>query len=124
MPTNSIKPGNDWTPAPIESATTLYDVAHARSGDKGNTLNVIVIPFDETEYEPLDEYLTEVRVKEHFSHLMEDGSVTKYRIPALHCMNFVLTEILDGGVTKSKRFDRHGKTLSRYMLQLPVDINP
>lgn len=112
-----------WEPTSIEDAGRLYDVAHARSGDKGDTLNVVVIPFDDDHYEPLVELVTPDRVRDHFAHLMT-GEVTRHPVPGLSCINFVLTDALDGGVTRSMRFDRHGKTLSRHLLAMSLRNDP
>lgn len=110
----------NWEPKSMPNARRVYDVAHARAGDKGDTLNIVVVPFDDANYETLLEVLTPERVHAHFDHLMT-GEVTRYPVPGLSCINFVLTQALDGGVTRSLRFDRHGKTLSRHLLAMPLD---
>lgn len=111
---------SNWTPRSFDEARRLYDVAHARAGDKGTTLNLVVIPFDDDDYEPLVDFLTAERVHAHFEHLLT-GEVIRHPVPELSCINFVLTEALNGGVTRSMRFDRHGKTLSRYLLAMPIE---
>lgn len=110
----------DGEPCSLEEAEHLYDVAHCRSGDKGDTCNIVVVPFDDTHYEDLVEILTPPRVQEHFGELVE-GRVDRYPVDNVACINFVLHEALDGGHNRSLRLDPHGKTLSRHMEMLPLD---
>lgn len=115
-----IESRSDWEPKSLEEAEILYDVAHARSGDKSDKLNIAVFPFDETIYDDLVEILTAERVENHFGNYVK-GDVDRYLIPKQYGMNFVLHEALGGGATKSLRHDRTGKTSSRFMLQFPLE---
>lgn len=110
----------DWEPTPLERAKHLYDVAHCRSGDKGDKCNIVVVPFDDDEYDDLVEILTTDRVREHFGELVE-GRVDRYPVPNVACINFVLHGALDGGHNRSLRLDPHGKTLGRHMETLPLE---
>lgn len=110
----------DWEPRSFEDAEHLYDVAHCRSGDKGDICNVVVVPFDDVHYEDLLEVVTSSRVREHFGELVQ-GRVERYPVENVSCINFVLHEALDGGHNRSLRLDPHGKTLSRHMEMLPLD---
>lgn len=100
----------------------VHDLAHARSGDKGNTSNVAVIAFDDAGYERIRRHLTGERVLAAYAHLAR-GPVTRYEIPGLRALNFVIEKALAGGVTRSLRQDPHGKTLSAIVLtlELPED---
>lgn len=100
----------------------VHDLAHARSGDKGNTSNVAVIAYDEAGWIRIRRHLTAERVMTAFAHLAE-GPVTRYEVPNLRALNFVIEKALAGGVTRSMRLDPHGKTLSALMLciELPDD---
>ncbi len=99
----------------------LREIAHARSGDKGDTLNISLIPYDEKDYEMLKEKVTEERVKEHFKDI-ENKGVKRYEVANLKAFNFVYYDALDGGVTRSLRLDRHGKTLSFLLLDMEIEI--
>jgi hypothetical protein len=96
-----------------------YDVAHYRSGDKGDTCNIVVVPFDDDSYDELVNRLTTERVAAHFGDLVT-GSVKRYPVPNVACIDFVLAGALDGGSNRSLRLDPHGKTLGRYMEMLPL----
>lgn len=98
----------------------LHDVAHARAGDKGDRSNVVLIPYDDADYEYLAERVTAERVRAHFAPLIT-GDVERYEIPELCCLNFVVDGALDGGVTTSSRLDRHGKSLSYYLLSMRLE---
>ena len=102
--------------------TRVHDLAHARSGDKGNTSNVAVIAYDEAGWIRIHRQLTAARVMAAFAHLAE-GPVTRYEVPNLRALNVVIEKALAGGVTRSLRLDPHGKTLSALMLciELPGD---
>ena len=103
-------------------STLVFDLAHARSGDKGNTSNVAVIAYDDRAWDRIRSQLTEDRVMEAYRHLAQ-GPVTRYEIPQLRALNFVIENALAGGVTRSLRLDPHGKSLSAVMLtiELPDD---
>ena len=76
----------------------LYELAHSRTGDKGNISVISLIPYRAQDYALLKEKVTAQRVKEHFSSLVR-GEVTRYELPELPAFNFVLEGALDGGVT-------------------------
>lgn len=99
----------------------LYEIAYARSGDKGNNSNIGLAARSPEYYETLVEQVTEDRVHAHFSDICK-GSVTRYELRNLHALNFVLTETLDGGGTKSLRLDPQGKTLCDALLLMPIDV--
>ena len=97
----------------------LRDIAHARTGDKGDVCNISLIAFDEQHYPRLLRELTAERVKAHFAGIVR-GEVTRYEIPSLAALNFVLTRALGGGVTRSLALDAHGKSLSSLLLDLEI----
>ena len=98
---------------------TLADFAHARTGDKGNRINISVIAYDATHFNWLVQQVTAERVRQHFSH-RQPTQVSRYVLPQLAAMNFVLDEVLDGGVNDSLNLDMHGKALSFHLLTLTV----
>ncbi|MDB5947988.1 MAG: hypothetical protein JWQ33_3014 [Ramlibacter sp.] len=98
---------------------TLYQLAHARTGDKGNKVNISLIAYRAEDYELLVQQATEDRVAAHFAH-RQPTKVTRYLLPKLGAMNFVLDDVLDGGVNDSLNLDMHGKALSFHLLTLPV----
>ena len=97
----------------------LYELAHSRTGDKGNISVISLIPYRAQDYALLKEKVTAQRVKEHFSSLVR-GEVTRYELPELPACNFVLEGALDGGVTRSLRVDMHGKTLGYALLEMEI----
>lgn len=99
--------------------TLVYDLAHARSGDKGNTSNVAVIAYDDTSWQMLRKELTAERVLQAYAHL-GPGPVTRYEIESLKALNFVIQNVLAGGVTRSLRLDPHGKALSSLILGIEL----
>ena len=99
----------------------LIDIAHARSGDKGDTGNVGVIARKEEYYPLLKKYLTAERVKKHFEGITL-GRVERFEMPNLWAINFLLHESLGGGGTKSLKNDAQGMTLSSAMLRMELDI--
>lgn len=99
----------------------LMDIAHARSGDKGDTGNVGVIARKQEYYPLLVRYLTVERVKKHFEGIAF-GEVERFEIPNLGAINFLLHESLGGGGTKSLKNDAQGKTLSSAMLRMELHI--
>lgn len=102
------------------SKIKLRKIAHARSGDKGDVLNISLIPYEEKDYEIIKEKVTPKVVKEHFKGLVK-GEVKRYELENLKAFNFVLYHALDGGVTQSLRIDKHGKTLSFLLLDLEIE---
>jgi hypothetical protein len=101
--------------------TNLFALAHGRSGDKGDTVNVGVIARRPEYWEFLRETLTAERVKQHFGDLVK-GDVERFELPNLHALNFLLHESLGGGGTVSLMTDAQGKTYSTAMLRMEVDV--
>ena len=99
----------------------LLDIAHARSGDKGDTANVGVIALRPEWYPLLERYLTRDRVAAHFRAVIE-GPVERYELPNLKALNFLLHGALDGGGTLSLKTDAQGKVFSTAMLRLTLEI--
>jgi hypothetical protein len=99
----------------------LLDIAHARSGDKGDTANVGVIALRAEWYPVLARYLTRDRVAQHFAGVIE-GGVDRYELPNLKALNFLLHGALDGGGTLSLKTDAQGKVYSTALLRLELDI--
>ncbi len=99
----------------------LVDIAHARSGDKGNTANVGVIALEPRWYEVLDEFVTRKQVAEHFRGMI-DGGVERYELPNLNAINFLLHGALDGGGTLSLKTDAQGKVYSTALLRMVIDV--
>ena len=99
----------------------LFDIAHARSGDKGDTVNVGVIARNASDYEFLKNTLTVERVKEHFGDMVK-GKVERFEMPNIGALNFLLHEALDGGGTVSLMTDAQGKTFSTAMLRMWVEL--
>lgn len=97
----------------------LRDIAHARTGDKGDTSNLSVIAFRDADYPILVAHVTAERVRQLFSDLV-GGSVVRYELPAIAALNFVLTRALGGGVTRSLALDPHGKCLASALLDLEI----
>lgn len=97
----------------------LRDLAHARSGDKGDISNIAVIAYDPADYARLARDLTPQRVRDHLGAIVR-GEVLRYELPALCALNFVLHGALGGGVTRSLALDAHGKCLSGLLLELEV----
>lgn len=101
----------------------LRELAHSRSGDKGNISNISVIAYEPQDYAFIREHVTAERVKQHFKDIA-NGPVTRYEMPNVAALNFVLEESLGGGVTRSLALDAHGKTLSSTLLELELPDRP
>jgi hypothetical protein len=99
----------------------LVDIAHARSGDKGDTANVGVIALETRWYQVLEKFVTRNRVAEHFRGMIE-GSVDRYELPNLNALNFLLHGALDGGGTLSLKTDAQGKVYSTALLRMVIDV--
>ena len=99
----------------------LHEVAHARAGDKGNRLNVSVIAYHPDLWPLLLAQVTADRVHGLFRH-RGATAVLRYELPNLHALNFVIDEVLEGGVNASLNLDIHGKTNSYRVLGLRVDV--
>jgi hypothetical protein len=104
-------------------SVTVYELGHARAGDKGNTSNVSVIAYDEKAWQILREQLTVERVMHAYSHIAK-GPITRYELPKLRALNFVIENALGGGVTVSLAQDAHGKSLSYVMLGIELAGSP
>ena len=99
----------------------LSQIAHTRSGDKGDTCNIGVIALDERHYPVLVREVTAERVKQHFGELVR-GNVERFELPNLGALNFLLHEALGGGGTVSLRTDAQGKTFGASLLSLEIDL--
>ncbi len=98
----------------------LIEIAHARSGDKGDTANVGVIAKRPEDYPVLVRELTAERVAKHFEGMIT-GGVERFELPNLHALNFLLHGALGGGGTISLKTDAQGKTLSTALLRMEID---
>ena len=99
----------------------LLKLAHARSGDKGDTANVGLIAFREEYYPLLVREVTAARVKEHFRGICK-GEVERFELPNLGALNFLLHESLGGGGTLSLMTDAQGKTFSTALLRMYIEV--
>jgi len=97
----------------------LREIAHSRTGDKGDTSNISLIAYDAARYPHLLRHVTAERVKAHFGELVR-GDVSRYELPAIGALNFVMQRALGGGVTRSLALDAHGKSLSSALLDLEI----
>src|SRR4029078_11744520 len=100
----------------------LLQLAHARSGDKGDTANVGLIAYKPEFYSTLVEQVTAERVKTHFKGICL-GEVERFEVPNLHALNFLLHESLDGGGTLSLKTDAQGNTYSASLLRMEVEVD-
>ncbi|HEX4771114.1 MAG TPA: hypothetical protein VH351_09805 [Bryobacteraceae bacterium] len=100
----------------------LSRIAHARSGDKGDVSNIGVIAIRERYYPLILREVTGERVKQHFGPLVE-GPVSRYELPNLYAVNFIMEGALDGGGTVSLRVDAQGKTFGAALLRLPIEVS-
>jgi len=101
----------------------LREIAHSRTGDKGNISNISVIAYEARDYELLREQVTVARVKANFTGIVQ-GEVVRYELPNLSALNFVMDLALGGGVTRSLALDAHGKSLSSALLDLDIAPAP
>ncbi|NLC37198.1 MAG: hypothetical protein GX772_12305 [Alcaligenaceae bacterium] len=99
----------------------LYVIAHSRSGDKGNTSNLSLIAYQPEGYDVLVGQVTEERLLQWFA-ARSPTRVTRYLLPQLHALNFVLEGVLDGGVNSALNLDAHGKSLSFFLLDMPLQL--
>ena len=100
----------------------LREIAHARAGDKGDASNIGVIAYQPEYYPLLLEQVTVARVRQHFGELVR-GAITRYEMPQVEALNFVLENALGGGVTRSLSLDPHGKSYGALILTLPVTVS-
>jgi len=98
---------------------TLRQIAHSRTGDKGDTSSISVIAYDAADYPLLVRHVTVERVRAHFAGIVR-GDVRRYELPRLGALNFVLEGALGGGVTRSLALDAHGKGLSSALLAMEI----
>ncbi len=106
----------------------LHAIAHGRAGDKGNVSNVSLVAYRPEAYKFLATNVTADKVHKLYAHLGASG-VKRYDLPLLSAFNFVIDDVLDGGVNASRSIDRHGKTLSyillgRFIIDMPIDLIP
>lgn len=99
----------------------LRDIAHGRSGDKGDAANVGIIAYDDKGYQIIQEHLTAEKVKKHFEGICV-GKVERYELPNLRALNFLLHNTLGGGGTVSLKHDAQGKTLAAALLRIEIDV--
>jgi len=97
----------------------LRDLAHSRTGDKGDISNISVIAYDRRDYAALKAWITPERVKQHFTGIVR-GEVVRYEIETLGALNFVMQQALGGGVTRSLALDAHGKCLASALLDMEM----
>ncbi len=98
----------------------LRELAHSRTGDKGNISNISLIAYDMKEYERIKRQVTAEKVKKWFEGIVE-GEVERYEMPTLGALNFVMHNALRGGVTRSLSLDSHGKSLSSALLDMEIE---
>jgi hypothetical protein len=99
----------------------LRQIAHARSGDKGDIANIGLIALQPEHYPVLVREVTAERVKQHFAEICH-GEVERFELPNLHALNFVVHGALDGGGLLSLRTDNQGKTLSSALLRMEIQM--
>ncbi len=99
----------------------LIDIAHGRSGDKGDAANIGIIAYDDNGYEIIKKHLTAEKVKKHFAGICK-GNVDRYELPNIRALNFMLHNTLGGGGTVSLKHDAQGKTLAAALLRMELDI--
>ncbi|ACT12211.1 hypothetical protein H2Y56_16485 [Pectobacterium aroidearum] len=97
----------------------LREIAHSRTGDKGNTSNISLIAYRAEDYDVLKEKITAEKVKAWFADIVT-GDVVRYELPAIGALNFVMYGALGGGVTRSLALDMHGKGLSSAILDIDI----
>ena len=103
------------------ATVTLHEIANARSGDKGNRLNIALVCRDPAHYPAVAQQITAQRVAEAFA-ARKPSRVVRYDLPKLSAFNFVLDDVLEGGVNSSLGLDGHGKSLSFLLLEIPLQI--
>ncbi len=100
----------------------LHAIANARSGDKGNRLNIALVCRDPADYPAVAAQVTPERVAEIFA-ARHPARVVRYDLPKLAAFNFVLDDVLEGGVNASLGLDGHGKSLSFLLLDMPIEVD-
>ena len=99
----------------------LREIAHGRSGDKGNRSNLSLFAYDPAHYEILRQQVTPERLHQEFGGILR-GLIKRYELPNLHGLNFVMDQALEGGVNESLNLDGHGKSWSTMILALTVKL--
>jgi hypothetical protein len=97
----------------------LYEIAHSRAGDKGNISTLSLIPFDESDYPRLCDFVTSDRVKLHLKEIVS-GEIERFCLPNISSLLFVCQNALLSGVTTSLAIDTHGKALSYALLEMEI----
>lgn len=97
----------------------LWEIAHSRTGDKGNISNLSLIVYNMEDFEEVKAKVTAEAVKKHFKDIVK-GEVVRYELPQLGTLNFVMYDALGGGVTRSLSLDKHGKSLSSFLLDMEI----
>jgi len=105
------------------ACVTVRELAHTRSGDKGDISNIAVMAYNRVGYDLLVAQLSVARVAAHFAGVIE-GEITRYEVPGLSVLNFVCEGAQGGGVSRSLRLDNYGKTLASAMLSIAVELDP
>jgi len=100
----------------------LIDIAHGRSGDKGDAANIGIIAYDDKGYEIIKKHLTEEKVKEYFTGICF-GDVKRWEMPNIRALNFLLNNTLGGGGTVSLKHDAQGKTLAAALLRMEINLD-
>lgn len=99
----------------------LRELAYARSGDKGDVCNIGLLAFDQEKYELIEKYVTPERVKAHFGEMVK-GAVEIYPMPNIDALEIVLRNALDGGATRTLRFDQTGKAMGTALLRMEIPV--
>lgn len=97
----------------------LKEIAHSRTGDKGQISNISLIVYDKEDFDFIKHKVTAERVKEYFKDICK-GDVKRYELENLGALNFVLDKALGGGVTRSLSLDKHGKALGMALLEMDI----
>jgi len=100
----------------------LKEIAHSRTGDKGNISIISVIAYKPEDYAFIKEHVTEERLKEYFREIVH-GKITRYEIDTICALNFVMEDALGGGVTRSLALDMHGKSLGSALLEMEINCD-
>ena len=103
------------------STIQLRKLAYARSGDKGDVCNIGLLAFDRQNFELIKKYVTPERVKEHFGEMVK-GDVEIYAMPNIDALEIVLRNALDGGATRTLRFDQTGKAMGTALLRMEIPV--
>ena len=101
----------------------LREIAHGRTGDKGDRANISIIPYAPSGYAPIAAQITPAQMGDVFAH-RSVGRVQRFDLPVLVAFNFVLDDVLQGGVNGSLNLDGHGKSLSFLALAMPIEVSP